>query len=76
MIKLNHEAALAAAKNWGKANRSDPHAARVALSHMRNPRLAIPSDYHVDWGKENRFVEGPNGPIEFSVDVPKNMKRP
>ena len=75
LVKFNRQGAMEAARraeNWGRANKSDPFARDVAISHMFNGVCLI-SDYDVEFRQEERL--GYDG-TRYTVEVPHNMKRP
>lgn len=77
MIELTELMKLEA-KDWGRANKSDPFAEAIALTHYQNgicqsSPAGKPGNYEITEDKELRTTA--NGK-EFSVPFFKNMKRP
>ena len=62
------------ATDQAKADPSDPHVFNRVMSHLVNGR-ALPSDYQVEFRKEERTTLGEN-PSAYTVDVPFSMTRP
>ncbi len=63
------------AQSQARADRSDPHTYARVRAHYENGTVVEPDDYSVEWGKELRTSVINGRSTEFSVDVPRNLKR-
>lgn len=59
-----------------RADRSDPFTyARVRAHYLAGVPMS-PDEYSVEWGREIRTATFEGRKVEFSVQVPRNVKRP
>ncbi|MCH7605381.1 hypothetical protein IID24_05330 [Patescibacteria group bacterium] len=64
------------ATDQAKADRSDPFVYARVLAHYLAGVPMSPDEYSVEWGKELRTTVNGDRRVEFSVEVPRNVKRP
>ncbi len=74
-----HTACEKKARDWAKANPSDPFAYAMAIKDLKSGAVHPTDDcYSVEWRREARMLQSPlsTGEPSFIVEVPTNMKRP
>ena len=62
------------AKEQARANRSDPFVLGRVRSMFLNGAVLEPSDFKVEWSKEERTTELGDHSVRFDVDVPRSVK--
>ncbi|KKM21708.1 hypothetical protein LCGC14_1632810 [marine sediment metagenome] len=63
------------AQEQARADRSDPFTYARVKAHFNAGVVVEPGDYSVEWGREIRTATFGDRRIEFSVQVPRNVKR-